>query len=140
MACARLQRGARAAGACAGEKAELETAEMRGELLRADKVEEKWTVMIAEWRAKLLALPTKLAQRVAPPGKTAEAQAVAQAVVHELLVEFATVDDSRLELVARRAGGVGAAAEADGKPVVGRIPVSQPRVKRRAGKVVNGNG
>jgi hypothetical protein len=122
------------------EKAELETAEMRGELLRADKVEEKWTVMIAEWRAKLLALPTKLAQRVAPPGKTAEAQAVAQAVVHELLVEFAGGREKPRARRSGRAGGVVAAAQADGKPVVGRIPVSQPGVKRRAGKVVNGDG
>jgi hypothetical protein len=123
------------------EKAELEAAELRGELVRADNVEEKWIGMIADARAKLLALPTKLAQRVAPPGKIADAQALAQAVVYEAL--HAIADDRGAAPRAgrkARAGGVGPAAEADGEPVGGQAPLPQRGVKRRARKVVNGHG
>ncbi|HEY1283003.1 MAG TPA: hypothetical protein VGE96_00860 [Steroidobacteraceae bacterium] len=120
-------------------KAELEAAELRGELVRVDDVEETWTGMIAEARAKLLALPTKLAQRVAPPGKTAEAQAVAQEAVHEALRALAG-DGSPRDRKGARARGVGAAADPDGEPMGRRASVSQPGVERRARKVVNGNG
>jgi hypothetical protein len=78
---------------------------MRGELVRADNVEEKWTVMIAEWRAKLLALPTKLAQRVAPPGKTPRRRPLRRRSCTSCSLS-SPVDDRRLELAARRARAV----------------------------------
>ena len=43
------------------EKVEMQNLEMRGELIPAGAVEAKWTEMAAAMRAKLLALPTRIA-------------------------------------------------------------------------------
>lgn len=72
------------------EKLQLEIAELRGELVRVPAVEERWHELLAAVRAKLLALPAKLAIAVAPPDRIQSAQDRAQALVHEALSELAT--------------------------------------------------
>jgi len=122
------------------DRAQLEVDELRGVMARTEDFVQRWAELITGWRAKLLAFPTKIAQRVAPPGKMADVQAEAQAVVYELLREFET------DCVPQpgRAGGVAAgndlvaAAAVDGQPVGGPAPAVEPRGQRRTGKVVNG--
>ena len=72
------------------EKLQLEIAELRGDLVRLPEVEGRWNEMLAAMRAKLLALPSKLAVAVAPPERIQAAQDRAQALVHEALSELAT--------------------------------------------------
>lgn len=122
------------------DKAEIEAAELRGELLPADKVEETWIGIMADLRAKLLALPTKLA-RVVSADKRQLVHAAAQDAMHDALNDMARSRDGS----AAKRGSQGvldahAAAKADGESMGGRTPLSQSRVKRGARKVVNGHG
>ena len=71
------------------DKAEMEAQQLRGELVRADLVVLEWADMIGAARARLLALPSAIAHRIAPPGKTAEAMALAKEAVNEALTELA---------------------------------------------------
>lgn len=71
------------------QKLELEIAELRGELVRVPAVEARWQELLATIRAKLLAMPAKLAVAVAPPDRIQSAQDRAQALVHEALSELA---------------------------------------------------
>lgn len=71
------------------DHAELQLAELRGKSVLAEHVLEFWAGMVAAVRAKLLALPAKIAQRVAPPGRIAEVEALVRELVYEALTELA---------------------------------------------------
>ena len=119
------------------DKAEIEAAELARELVRTEDVKLTWGELVAAVRAKLLSLPSKLAPLLAPPGKVAEAQALAETMVHEALSELA---GSGLPANRARSGGfgavdAGAAAKVDGEPVGGSLPAAVKRVKRGARKV-----
>ena len=119
------------------DKAEIEAAELARELVRTEDVKLTWGELVAAVRAKLLSLPSKLAPLLAPPGRVAEAQALAETMVHEALSELA---GSGLPANRARAGGpgavdAGAAAQVDGEPVGGSLPAAVKRVKRGARKV-----
>lgn len=69
--------------------AELELAERRRELLPRADVINAWQKLLTAIRAKLLALPTKLAAMIAPPGKLAETEQAISAAIDEVLTELA---------------------------------------------------
>lgn len=69
--------------------AEMEAQQLRGDLVKASDVEKQWTSTLAGVRARMLALPSKLAAQTAPPDRLAQVQAVAQRIVHEALTEIA---------------------------------------------------
>lgn len=119
------------------DRAELEARELASELVRADHVAEAWGKHIAAARARLLALPSKLAQRVAPPGAIAQAQAIAQDAIHEALNELAGDGVARRRPKPTRDGAhdLAPTAEVDGKRVGRSKPAPVQRVKRGAGKV-----
>jgi phage terminase Nu1 subunit (DNA packaging protein) len=71
------------------DKTELEVREIRGEVVRMPVVELHWTAMVSSMRAKLLALPSKLAAAIAPPEKLQLTMDTSQALVHEALAEIA---------------------------------------------------
>lgn len=71
------------------EKLKLDLGEARGELVRMPLVEQHWIGMVANVRAKLLALPNRLAAQVAGPDRIQEVQNKAQALVYEALEEIA---------------------------------------------------
>lgn len=111
--------------------AEFQVQELRGSLIRSRAVAEHWTGMVASMRAKLLALPSKLAGAIAPPDKMQAAQESAQALVYEALNEIAG-DGLPQEREAGAAGNrvVGeeyraASAEPVDQPVGGGKPNSQ---------------
>lgn len=70
-------------------KLEREARVAAGELVPADAVVLEWSDMIGAARARLLALPSVIAHRIALPGKTAEAMALAKEAVNEALTELA---------------------------------------------------
>jgi hypothetical protein len=71
------------------EKLQLEISELRGDLVRASEVEARWQDILSSTRAKLLALPSKLAVAIASPDRIQVAQDRAQALIHEALSELA---------------------------------------------------
>lgn len=79
------------------EKLTLEIAELRGSLVRTEEVEERWSDAMATMRAKLLALPTKLAIAVAPAERVQVAQDRAQSLIHEVLAELSEGTDDGTE-------------------------------------------
>lgn len=101
------------------EKIELELAETRGELVRVQDVLDTWAGHIGTAKQALLGLPAKAAGQIAPPGKTAEAEAVLRRLVKEALMELSESGSPRKRGKAARRGGtdVEAATGPDGERV-----------------------
>ena len=121
------------------DKTELELAELRAELVRAPLIEQHWQAMVAAMRAKVVAIPSKVAPQVAGPDDLNRVQELMQAVVFEALAEIAGdafPDDvrKRLALAADQGDSDGgeAAAEADGDAVGERPSATQRRGQRGA--------
>ena len=68
--------------------AEMEAARERGDLIPAKDVQREWTDILANIRARLLALPTKLAARTAPPDRLTAVEAEARKIINEALAEM----------------------------------------------------
>lgn len=117
------------------DKAAMENAARRRELLPVEEVNEAVTSAFARVRARLLAIPSKAAPRVHALGTAAEAQAVLTELVHEALEELADTRTVALLADADRGsdGGSGtglvagdeAAAPADGERVGGPRKTAQ---------------
>ena len=72
-------------------RAELEVAALERSLLPFDEVVQAWQQLVAAFRAKCLALPSKMAPRLAM-SETREIQAVLTAAVREALEELSRFD------------------------------------------------
>jgi hypothetical protein len=72
-------------------RAELEVAALERDLLPFDEVVQAWEMLVAAFRAKCLALPSKLAPRLAM-SETREIQAALTAAVREALEELSRFD------------------------------------------------
>tara|TARA_R100001443_G_scaffold69282_1_gene77835 strand:+ start:56 stop:556 length:501 start_codon:yes stop_codon:yes gene_type:complete len=70
------------------DKAELEVSELEGQLIPAQLVQDTWTDFVANARAKLLALPSKIAHQVIALDKYAEAELLIKENVHDALSEL----------------------------------------------------
>jgi phage terminase Nu1 subunit (DNA packaging protein) len=68
--------------------AEMEAARERGDLIPATDVQREWTGILANIRARLLALPTKLAARTAPPDRLTAVESEARKIINEALTEM----------------------------------------------------
>lgn len=68
--------------------AETALHEKKGMLIPAETVQNYWGSMVGNCRARLLALPSKLAQRVAGVSDTNEINSIAKALIHEALMEL----------------------------------------------------
>ena len=80
---------ARRAGALA-EIAELDAAERRGDLVPVDQARSDVTAVFASLRTKLLAIPSRVAQRL--PGQTGrDAAAIVESLVRETLEDMAEI-------------------------------------------------
>ncbi|MGH7605428.1 MAG: hypothetical protein ACRENK_15710 [Gemmatimonadaceae bacterium] len=69
--------------------AEMEAAELAGELIRKSKAAEYYGKKVITTRARFMVLPPTAAPLIAPAGKIAEAQAILQKLVYEALNELA---------------------------------------------------
>ena len=75
--------------AAQARKAELEVEEIEGNLIPAQLVEDTWVDYVANARAKLLGLPSRIAHQVITVDKYAEAELIIKEQVHEALNELA---------------------------------------------------
>jgi phage terminase Nu1 subunit (DNA packaging protein) len=73
--------------AARAEIAEIDLAERRGEVLPHQKVLAHWQKLIAAFRARMLAIPSKIAGQFAPPGKLQQAEDALTAAIYEALAE-----------------------------------------------------
>lgn len=85
------------------DKAELEVAEYQGQLHRAEDVEAVWTEMLSNFRARMLAMPTKLAPIVALQDDVQEVQAQLKDAIYEALQELSEYDPEQIASRARKA-------------------------------------
>jgi hypothetical protein len=70
------------------EREELKLAQDRKELLPASEVEEDWSKQVMNVRARLLALPGKLAPQAAVESDPVEVEKVAKELIYEALTEL----------------------------------------------------
>jgi len=75
--------------AAQARKAELEVEEMEAKLIPSELVQETWIDYVANARAKLLGLPSRIAHQVITVDKYAEAELIIKEQVHEALNELA---------------------------------------------------
>lgn len=75
--------------AAQARKAELEVEVMEGKLIPAEAVGDTWTSYVSNARAKLLALPSRIAHQVITVDKYAEAELILKEKVYEALNELA---------------------------------------------------
>lgn len=102
------------------DKTELENGLLRAEIVRTELIEEHWSAMCANFRARLVALPNKLATLVADIAARRKFMTTAQTLVHEALGEVeqdALPDDVRKrrarEASRQRRGRAASAADPD---------------------------
>lgn len=115
---------------------ELANQVRRGELIERAQADAGAVGAFAHARARVLAMPSKLAPLVAPVTDPAECQAILQRGAHEICTSLAAT--SVAELCGDHGDVVedmGAAPGPDGQPVGGREAAAKPRGKRRARKV-----
>lgn len=114
-------------------RTQLEEDALRGRLVPIEDVERNWSEMIAAARAKLLALPQRIAQ-IAIAGTTIrDIEQSCRDEIYGALSELGGGSQPGGE-------GVAAAAAADGGRVGGSKKASQSRGKRGAGKVAKRKG
>tara|TARA_Y100000004_G_scaffold197143_2_gene270014 strand:- start:6818 stop:7330 length:513 start_codon:yes stop_codon:yes gene_type:complete len=70
------------------DKAELEVSELEAKLIPAELVADTWIDYVANARAKLLGLPSRIAHQVITVDKYAEAEEIIKEQVHEALNEL----------------------------------------------------
>lgn len=122
------------------DKAELEAAKLRAELVPVDEVQKEWNRMLGAFRARALALPSKVAsQTVSAAKRFEEHRRILDDAVYEFLGELAGFKPGG-DLPGPEPGRAKAAAKADGKRVGGSRKKAQPRGKRGARTVENGKG
>ena len=127
------------------DKTELESQELRGEMVRVAEVSEEWARQAGAARARMLGVPSKAAPRARAAASDEEAAKVIEVEILEGLQELSTdglpdrtrrrVDAARAREAKRLASAVDSAAEADGDGVGGQVPEAKPGKRRRARKV-----
>jgi hypothetical protein len=125
------------------DKTELESQELRGEMVRVAEVVDEWARQASAARARCLSIPTKSAPRARSAGSDEEASKVIEAEVLEALQELSIdglpdrtrrrVDAARARDQGRLEKAVDAAAEADRDRVGRSLPAPKPGKRRRAG-------
>lgn len=74
------------------DMAQIQAETMKGNYHEAGAVEAVWTDMLMNCRSKLLALPTKLTQRLRKESDAVKIKAILEASIHEALNELAEYD------------------------------------------------
>jgi phage terminase Nu1 subunit (DNA packaging protein) len=120
-------------------KTELEVAELKGEMVRREEITTHWSAMISAMRAKLLSLPSKMANQVATPAKAKEAEAKLREQVHQALEEISNDEFPSIirARIIRAAEDRGTPSQPAAESVGGRESLPEPGVKRRARKVAD---
>lgn len=124
------------------DRVELETAILRAELLPSDVVKSVWTGILGAVRARLLAIPSRLAVACFGAASQRDLEDGAMRLVEEALHELADFDSTLYRTARARAAnlpGIGldpaTAAKADSHAVGGGQPAPKRGRQRRAGPV-----
>ena len=127
------------------DKTELESQELRGEMVRVAEVTAEWARQAGAARSRMLSVPTKAGPRARSAGSDNEAAGVIEVEVLEALQELSIdglpdrtrrrVESARARDQRRMEAILDTAAKADGQRVGGRVPPAQPGKRRRARKV-----
>lgn len=124
------------------DKAELEASIMRGDTIPADVVQDVVGGMVAAFRARMLALPSRAAAQVLACADYQAAEELLRELTYEALNELADFDPeqflherSRPAHLLRGDQDRSAAAESDRQRMGGSQPDAQPRKQRRTRKV-----
>ena len=80
------------------DAAELEAAQLRGDLHASSAVEDVWTDMIASARAKLLSTPTRIAASIQGVTDISEIKNKVEEAIFEALLELTAYDPARVTL------------------------------------------
>lgn len=121
------------------DKIAMENAVRRGELADLNVVSKTWGQALANFRARMLASPSKLAP-TANPDNPNVARDVIAAEHERILTELAACDvfaepDERTESVPGTANDYPSTTAADDQPVGGSVPAAKRRKQRRTGPV-----
>ena len=118
--------------------AEIDLMKARGELIPTSKARAAWTVVIQGIRQKLLAIPTRLAARVASVKSIPQAKEIIEEAVREVLNECTNPDLAklgRMESDQRSPNLFSASAEAEGERLGRPEEEAEPGVERGTGPV-----
>ena len=100
------------------DKAEFEAALMAGRLVDVEQLTQAWEGMLSSMRAKLLAIPSKVAPIIADEDEPGMVQNIIDDYMREALEELASYGTSTSnEDIVEGDGGTEATTEADRKPV-----------------------
>lgn len=106
------------------DKTELEVKSMNGELIPSEQAELLWAGLVAAFRARMLSLPVRCAQRVMNFRTYPEVESCLREHVHEALNELSRYDPEQYSNIDLEEGGGDGrtASEPENKPVGGSIP------------------
>lgn len=109
------------------DKTELEVKSMNGEVVPSEQVEMLWSGLVAAFRAKMLAMPTRCALRVMNLKTYPEIESCLRDHVHEALTELSRYDPEQHSIIdsAESSELSSAAAEFENQPVGGPVPPAQ---------------
>lgn len=109
------------------DKTELEVKAMNGEMVPAEQVEMLWSSLVAAFRARMLALPIRLAHRVMSLKTYPEVEGCLREHVYEALDELSRNDPEQYSIIASEESGEpgGTAAEPEDQPVGGSVPAAE---------------
>lgn len=124
------------------QKIELETAILRADVIPSEVVKEVWSQLLAACRARLLALPSRIATLAITATTHAEIEQIAGDLVHEALNELSEFQAEQYRSKRARAAHLQGcdtdsetAAEVDSESMGKSEPDVKPRRQRRAGQV-----
>lgn len=109
------------------DKTELEVKSLNGEVIPTDQAELLWSGLVAAFRAKMLALPSRCALRVMNLKTYPEIEGCLKEHVYEALTELSRYDPEQHSILdSEESGALGsAAAQLEGEPVGGSIPPTE---------------
>jgi phage terminase Nu1 subunit (DNA packaging protein) len=119
---------------------EIQEAELRGQVVRAEVAIAHWQNLVSISRAKLLSMPAKIAHLVLGAATIGEAETIVRNEVEAALNELADTAGPAEDAQFRSDGGVedvASPAEADDEPVGGQAPPPVVRNVRRARAVAD---
>lgn len=119
------------------DKTELEVEIMQETLLPAENVLQEWQACISACRAKLLAIPSKLAFQISGLKEPSEVERFLKRTIGETLMELSDYDPPTEPDPSESIKDVDAPARADSKPVGRRTSKAKSGSKQRTRKVGN---
>lgn len=124
------------------KKIELETAVLKADVIPSEVVKEVWSQLLSACRARLLAMPSRMATQLMTVKNHTEIEEITRDFIYEALNELAEFQAEQYRSKRARAAHLSSsdedietATEVDSEPVGESKPIPKPRRQRRAGQV-----